>query len=80
MQKWQKLAFLLKTEIEGTLPESDNINLTSSSLQGVSQTSGYLHQSAVKASLRTDTETDKEVIMRDETLSMNGKEELEQLS
>ena len=50
------------------------------SLQGVSQTSGYLCQSAVEANLKTDMETDEEVIRGDETSTMNGKEELEQLS
>ena len=80
MQKWQRLAFLLKAEIKGTLPGSDKIILTSSSLQGVSWTSGYPCQCAVKANLETDTETDEEVIRRDETLRVNRQEELEQLS
>ena len=45
------LVFFLETEIKGTLPESNSINLTSLGLWGVSQTSGYLYQSAVKAYL-----------------------------
>ena len=46
-----EMAFFFEAEIEGTLPGSDNIDLTSSGLQEVSQTSGYLHQSAVNANL-----------------------------
>ena len=80
MQKWQRLAFLLEKEIEGSLPGNDNIDLTSSGLQGVSQTSGYLCQSVVEANLKTNMETDEEMIRRDEMSSMSGKEELEQLS
>ena len=35
-----EIGFLLEVGIEGTLPGSDKIDLTSSGLQGVSQTSG----------------------------------------
>ena len=67
-------------EIEGTLPGSDNIDLTSSCLPGVSQTSGYLHQGAVQANVKTNMEMGKEMIRRDKMSSMSGKEGLEQLS
>ena len=67
-------------EIKGTLPGSDNIDLTSSGLQEVSQTSGYLHQRAVEANLETNMEMGEEMIRRDETSSVSGKEGLVQLS
>ena len=65
--------------IEGTLSGSDNIDLTNSGLQGISQTSGYLCQSTIEANLKTDRETDEEMIRRDEMSSMSEKEELEQM-
>ena len=80
VQKWQRLAFLLEVEIKGILPRSDNIDLMSSGLWGISQTSGYLCQSAVKANLETNIEMDKERIRRDEILSVNKKKRIEQLS
>ena len=80
MQKSQSLVFLLKTEIKGTLPGRNNIDLTSSGLQGVNQTTGYFCQSTVKANLKTGMEIGKEMIRRDKMLSMSGKEGLEQLS
>ena len=49
-------------------------NLTSSGLGGVNQTSGYLHQSAVKANLETNMEMGEEMIKRDEMLSVSEKE------
>ena len=80
MQKWQRLAFLLEVEIKGILPRSGNIDFMSSGLQGVSQTSGYLSQSAVKANLKTNMEMDEEMIRRDEMSSVSEEERLEHLS
>ena len=45
-----------------------------------SQTSGYLHQSAVEANLKTDMEIDKEMIKTDEIWSFSREGRLEQLS
>ena len=73
VQKWQRLVFLLKKEIEGTLPGNNNINLTSSGLWGVSQTWGYLCQSADEANLETNIETGEEMIKRDEMSSVRKK-------
>ena len=53
-------------EVEGILLRSNNIDLISSGQQGASQTSSYLHQSAVKANLETDMEMDKEIIRRED--------------
>ena len=80
MQKWLKLASLLKAEIEGILPRSSNIDLMDTGQSEASQTSGYLHQSTAKANLETDMEINEEMIKRDEMWSLRGKERLEQLS
>ena len=65
MQKWLRLAFHLEAEIEVILTESDNMSWISSGQQGASQTSGYLHQSTVKASLKMDMEIDEEMMRLD---------------
>ena len=65
MQKWQKLAFLIKVEIEETLPESDNIDSTSSDLQKVSSTLDCPSPNAVEVSPETRGEMDEMLILRD---------------
>ena len=79
MQKWQKFAFFLKVKIKETLPESDNIDSTSSDLQKVSLTLDCPNLNAVEVSPETGGEMDEMLMLKGELLNMNMKEGPKQL-
>ena len=74
MQKWQKLAFLLKVKIKETLPEGDSIDSTSSDLQEVSLTLDCPSLNAVKVSPETEGEVDEILMLKGKLSNMNMKE------